>query len=162
MGQHAQISHFLKLLSNFFDFRVICLSLLGDSSRKTSISSFLDFDFRPLGGHFVTDQIFAFFCVFSVRARAWSALCTVCGRFTRNHLGVLGPARSTPAARPRRGCGAAAARRARKTVSHERGRGTAAARRQKKLLFTVPFWWVGQVMVMVVRYQIQIPRFARE
>ena len=58
--------------------------------------------------------------------------------------------------------GTAAARRTRKTVSRERGRGTAAARRQKKLLFTVPFWWVGQVMVMVVRYQIQIPRFARE
>ena len=58
--------------------------------------------------------------------------------------------------------GTAAARRTRKTVSRERGRGTAAAQRQKKLLFTVPFWWVGQVMVMVVRYQIQIPRFARE
>ena len=39
--------------------------------------------------------------------------------------------------------GTAAARRTRKTVSRERGRGTAAARRQKKLLFTVPFWWVG-------------------
>ena len=37
----------------------------------------------------------------------------------------------------------------------------AAARRQKKLLFTVPFWWVGWSSG-AVRYQIQIPRFARE
>ena len=149
---------------NFWEFQVIFCSLLGDSSRKIIISSFLDFDFPLLAGQFVTDQIFVFFYIFSVRARVFGALpglwmlYQVCGCFTRSHLGVLGPARSTP----RHGRGTAAARRARKTVSHERGCGTAAARRQKKLSFTVPLWWVGQVMVMVVRYQIQIPRFARE
>ena len=60
--------------------------------------------------------------------------------------------------------GTAAARRTRKTVPHERGCGTAAARRQTKTVVHRPVLVGGQVMVMVmvVRYQIQIPRFARE
>ena len=90
--------------------------LLGDSSRKIIISSFLDFDFRPLGGHFVTDQIFDIFSrFFGARARVrrftrcvdalpsvWMFY-QVCGCLTRSHLGVLDPARSSPAARPRHG-----------------------------------------------------------
>ena len=124
-------------------------SLLRDSSRKIIISSFLDFDFRPLGGHFVTDQIFVFFDVFSVRARArvfgaspgvWM-LYQVCGCFTRcvDALpGVIWACWVPREALPRHGRGTAAAQRTRKTVSHERGRGTAAARRQKKTVVHRP------------------------
>ena len=138
----------------------------------------MDFDFRPLGGHFVTDQIFDVFSrFFGARARVrrftrcvdalpgvWM-LYQVCGCFTRCVDVLPGvwmlyqESFGRAGSRAKHSCGTAAARRAQKTVSHERGRGTAAARRQKKLLFTVPFWWVGQV---VIRYQIQISRFARE
>ena len=58
--------------------------------------------------------------------------------------------------------GTAAARRTRKIVPHERGRGTA----PEKTVVHRPILVCGQVMVMVmvmvVRYHIQIPRFARE
>ena len=120
--------------------------LLGDASRRIIISSFLDFDFRSLGGHFVTDHIFAFLRICSVPARVWSALYTVCGRYTRNHLGVLGPVRSTPAARPWRGCGTPHPENCPSRTWPRHGRGTA----PEKTVVHRPFlvgrvikWWLS-------------------
>ena len=64
--------------------------------------------------------------------------------------GVLDPARSSPAARPRHGV---PGKLSLTNVAAARPRHGAI----KKLLFTVPFWWSS-----AVRYQIQTPRFARE
>ena len=81
-GRVGIISHYLigvamALILMFFEIHVtICYdsramfcSLLSGSSRETIISSFLGFDLRPLGGHFVTDLIVAFVCLCGARAR---------------------------------------------------------------------------------------------
>ena len=146
---------------------MIFWSLLADSSRKKK-SSFLDFDFRPLGGHFVTDQIFVFFHVFSVCARVFGAspgvwmLYQVCGCFTRSVdalPGVIWACWVPREALRRHGRGTAGLKNCLSRTWPWHGRRMA----PEKTVVHRPAL-VGQVgqAVMVVRYQIQIPRFMRE